>query len=66
MTWSYSAPSLKWSFCAFVQPPKTSSTVKVLTFGKAFAYLASTLAERGRRWCLAAISWPASLYRYCR
>jgi hypothetical protein len=50
MTWSYSAPSLKWSFCAAVQPPKTWSTVKVLTFGKALAYLASTAAERGRRW----------------
>jgi hypothetical protein len=49
-----------------VQPPKYSSMVKVWTFGKSLAYFASSAAERGLSWCLAAISWASSLHRNFR
>ena len=66
MIWSYVPPSSKCVFCAAFQLPKTSSTVKVSTFGNSFACAASTFALRGRSPCFAAISWPSSEYSYCR
>lgn len=46
--WSKIPPSAKWVFCAFCQPPKTSSMVMSRTWVNWFAYLAAAFSERGR------------------
>ena len=45
--WSNTPPSAKCAFCAFCQPPNTSSMVTGLTGANCFANCAATLASRG-------------------
>src|SRR5581483_934411 len=63
---SNTPPSAKYVACALRQSPNCSPMVKVFTSGNCAAYFAATEARRGRKKCLAAISCPSGLYRYCR
>src|SRR5574338_420120 len=64
--WSYTPPSAKWVLLAASQPPRAPSTVKVFTGGKRLAHFFSTAGSRGRKWCLAMISWPSGENRNSR
>ena len=48
LIWSNVPPLEKCSFCAFVQPPNSSSMVNSFSFGNAFSYFFATSASRGR------------------